>query len=71
MKKSLKAKLLLLLALVLSTIGANMASTASACQECVSIWENGRLVGYGCVNGGHNATCNATSWNCTLGGFCL
>jgi hypothetical protein len=71
MKRSLRIKLVLLLALFVSTIGANLPATARACQGCSWIYDHGKVIGYGCVNQGTVQACQATSQGCTTSGFCF
>lgn len=71
MHKTLKAKLLLLLLLTLSAIGASMGNKANACTGCARIFDsNGHPIGYGCVNTGHAAFCQANQIGCSQTGFC-
>jgi len=65
---SLKAKILMLLIAGLSSIGVNLGgrtAKADACGHCVQIWQNGHLVGFGCVSGGQGV-CTSGSNYCNI-----
>jgi len=60
-----RVKLVLLLILVLSTLGLNKA-TACALQHCVPLYHDGKLMGYGCAEGGGFIECFAQVEGCTI-----
>jgi hypothetical protein len=71
MKKSLRVKLLLLLVLLGSVMGANMGTKASACVGCAVLFSGGHVVGYGCSSIGNASSCTATQSGCSQSGFCF